>query len=39
LGVALHFVGYAPPGQQLRVVWFDHAELDDRAIVGNIMSP
>jgi len=31
-GFNMHFVGYSANGQQLRVVWFDHAELDDSAI-------
>lgn len=32
-GVAMHFVGYTMAGQQLRVVWFDDAKLDDAAAV------
>jgi hypothetical protein len=32
LGFTMHFVGYTAAGQQLRVVWFDHAELDDQAV-------
>jgi len=27
----MHFVGYSASGQQLRVVWFAHAQLDDAA--------
>ena len=29
LGITLHFVGYTPNGQQVRVVWFNHAKLED----------
>lgn len=32
LGFTMHFVGYTATGHQLRVVWFDHAELDDHAV-------
>lgn len=31
LGFKMHFVGYSLEGQQLRVVWFDDAMLDDTA--------
>lgn len=28
-GISLHFVRYSPKGEQVRVVWFDSAMLDD----------
>ncbi len=31
-GMTLHFIGYSQAGDQLRVVWFDDATLDDRAV-------
>ncbi len=31
LGMTLNFVGYSPKGQQVRIVWFDHAKLEDDA--------
>lgn len=31
-GITLHFAGYNPNGDQVRVAWFDHAELDDETV-------
>ncbi len=33
-GMSLIFVGYAPDGRQVRIVWFDHAELDEPGTDG-----
>lgn len=31
-GMTMHFVAYTPEGHQVRIFWFDHAELDDGAV-------
>ncbi len=33
-GMTLNFAGYTPEGHQIRIVWFDDAELDDGAVRG-----
>ena len=35
LGMTLNFVAYTPEGHQVRIVWFDNAELDDGAVKPN----
>ncbi len=37
-GITLHFVGYTPAGEQIRVAWFDGAMLDDNAAKASLIA-
>ena len=38
-GLSLVFIGYKPTGEQLRAIWFKHANVDERVRRADVESP